>query len=186
MLRFFWGDALRKLSYFAAAIIALLLLVGLPGASAQNVGSLQGTVVDPSGSNVVGAAVTLVDIANNSPRTAKTDASGGFSFSQLNPGVYRLEIAKDGFKTHVEEHVTVVVATPTHVDVRLELGAMNQQILVESAAVPQLNTQDATVGNPFEERDVKDLPFLARNIVNLLTLQPGVVFTGMSDTDRLA
>jgi hypothetical protein len=154
--------------------------------NAQNVGSLQGTVVDPGGAGVSDANVLLVDVANSSQRTAKTDANGGFSFAQLNPGIYRLEISKDGFRTHVEERVTVVVATPTHLDIQLELGAVNQQVLVEAAAVPMLNTQDATVGNPFEEHEVKSLPFLARNVVNLLTLQPGVVFTGMSNTDRLS
>jgi hypothetical protein len=153
---------------------------------AQNVGSLDGNVVDPTGANVVDATVKLVDLANNAPRVSKTDATGAFSFVQLNPGLYRLEVGKDGFKTHVEEHVSVVVATPTHVEIRLELGNVTQQILVESAAVPQLNTQDATVGNPFEEHEVKSLPFLARNVVNLLTLQPGVVFTGESNTDRLS
>src|SRR6266478_7795625 len=57
--------------------------------------------------------------------------------------------------------------------------------MVESAA-PTLNTEDASVGNAFAEDQVKSLPFLARNVVNLLTLQPGVVFTGQSDTDRLS
>jgi hypothetical protein len=155
-------------------------------ARAQNVGSLQGDVLDPAGASVVGASVKLVDLANNAPRVSKTDATGAFSFAQINPGMYRLEVSKDGFKTHVEEKVNVLVATPTHLDVQLEVGSMSQQILVESAAVPQLNTQDATVGNPFEEHEVKSLPFLARNVVNLLTLQPGVVFTGESDTDRLS
>jgi hypothetical protein len=153
---------------------------------AQNVGSLDGNVLDPTGANVGGATVKLIDLANNSPRLSKTNATGEFGFAQINPGMYRLEVSKDGFKTHVEEHVAVVVATPTHVEIRLELGNVAQQILVESAAVPQLNTQDATVGNPFEEHEVKSLPFLARNVINLLTLQPGVVFTGESNTDRLS
>jgi len=164
----------------------LVLLLAATGAWAQNAGSLQGSVLDPTGANVVGATVKLVDLATNAPRMTTTDATGGYGFVQINPGVYKLEVSKDGFKTHVEEKVTVLVATPTHLDIRLELGSMNQQILVESAAVPELNTQDATVGNPFEEHEVKSLPFLARNVVNLLTLQPGVVFTGESNTDRLS
>lgn len=173
-----------KLRYFLISF--LVLLVAAIGAWAQNAGSLQGTVLDPTGANVVGASVKLIDVATNAPRATTTDASGGYSFVQINPGAYKLEVSKDGFKTHVEGHVTVLVATPTHLDVQLEVGSINQSILVESAAVPTINTQDATVGNPFEEHEVKSLPFLARNVVNLLTLQPGVVFTGESNTDRLS
>src|ERR1700730_6496018 len=90
---------------------------------AQNVGSLQGTVADPSGSSVIGATIQLTDLDNNATRTATTDSSGTFSFKQLNPGVYKVEVSKDGFKTHVEERVNILVATPTELDVHLELGS---------------------------------------------------------------
>jgi hypothetical protein len=170
--------------FLLTAGVAFLIVVTCTWA--QNVGSLQGTVLDPTGAGVATANVKLTDLASNTTRTMISDAAGAFSFVQLNPGIYKLEISKGGFKTHVEERVTVIVATPTHLDIHLELGAVSQEVLVESTAVPLLNTQDATVGNAFEENQVKSLPFLARNVVNLLTLQPGVVFTGQSDTDRLS
>jgi Carboxypeptidase regulatory-like domain len=152
---------------------------------AQNVGSLSGTVTDPSGAAVPGAKVTVSEPSSGFSRTVQSDRNGEYSFAQLNPGTYRLEVTKDRFKTSITEKVSVLVATPTEFHVKLELGAMSEQVVVESAA-PALNTQDATVGNAIGEQDVKSLPFLARNVVNLLTLQPGVVFTGMSDTDRLS
>lgn len=149
-------------------------------------GSLRGTVIDNSGSAVPEAAVTVTDLATNASRTAKTDNTGAFSVAQLNPGTYKVEIAKAGFKKYVEANVTVLVATPTTLEVHLDLGTVSQVVVVESGAQPALNTEDATVGNPFAEDEVKSLPFLARNVVNLLTLQPGVVFTGMSNTDQLS
>ena len=69
---------------------------------AQNVGSLRGTVVDKTGAAVLDATVTVTDLATNSSRTGKTDNTGAFGFSQLNPGAYRVEIAKDGFKKYIE------------------------------------------------------------------------------------
>jgi len=168
-------------------LIGLVIAISVASVAwTQNVGSLQGTVTDPVGGAVGGATAKLTDLASGAVRTAVSDGTGGYSFAQLNPGVYKLEISKDGFKTNVEEKVAIVVATPTKLDVALEIGSVSQQVMVESAAVPQLNTQDATVGNAFNEDQVKSLPFLARNVVNLLTLQPGVVFTGQSDTDRLS
>jgi Carboxypeptidase regulatory-like domain len=153
---------------------------------AQNVGSLRGTVIDKSGSAVPEAAVTVTDLATDASRTAKTDNTGAFSVAQLNPGTYKVEIEKAGFKKYIEANVTILVATPTTLEVHLDLGTVSQEVIVQSSAEPALNTQDATVGNPFAEDEVKSLPFLARNVVNLLTLQPGVVYTGMSNTDQLA
>ena len=152
---------------------------------AQNVGSLGGVVTDPAGGAVIGAKVTVTDVANGIVRTAETDKNGEYNFTQLAPGTYKLEVAKEGFRRFVASKVSVLVATPTSLDIGMELGSISQQVIVESAA-PTLNTEDASVGNAFEEDQVKALPFLARNVVNLLTLQPGVVFTGRSDTDRLS
>jgi hypothetical protein len=154
--------------------------------SAQNVGSLRGTVIDKSGAAVPEAAVTVTDLATDASRTSKTDNTGAFSVAQLNPGTYKVEIEKAGFKKYIEANVTILVATPTTLEVHLDLGTVSQEVIVQSLAEPALNTEDATVGNPFAEDEVKSLPFLARNVVNLLTLQPGVVYTGMSNTDQLA
>ena len=168
-------------------LIGFIVLFFLaPYALAQNVGSLQGTVNDPSGAAVSGARVTATDLASGIIRTATTDKTGEFSFTQLAPGNYKVSVNKDGFKSFSVEKVSVLVATPTSLDVRLELGSMSEQVVVESAAALAINTEDATVGNVVDEQEVKSLPFLARNVVNLLTLQPGVVFTGLSDTDRLS
>src|SRR6202795_2026446 len=143
--------------------VACLVMVGT--ARAQNVGSLSGTVSDPSGAAIPGAKVTITDPGSGFSRSVQSDKSGEFSFAQLNPGTYRLEVTKDRFKTFIAEKVSVLVATPTEFLVKLELGAMSEQVVVESAA-PALNTQDATVGNAIDEQDVKSLPFLARNVFN--------------------
>jgi len=175
----------QRLVCLAVCFVVLLLGFSLP-VCAQNVGSLRGTVIDKTGAAVPDAAVTVTDRATNASRNTKTNNAGEFVFLQLNPATYKVEIAKDGFKKYIEANVTVLVATPTSLDVQLELGTVSQQVIVESAAAPALNTQDATVGNTFAEDEIKSLPFLARNVINLLTLQPGVVFTGQSDTDKLS
>jgi hypothetical protein len=174
---------LRLVGVCALTLVVLGFLT--PPARGQDVGSLQGTVTDPSGAAVSDAKITATDLSSSVSHETTTTRNGSYSFTQLSPGTYRVEIVKDGFKTFIQAKVSVLVATPTLLDARLELGSMSQQVIVESAAAPTINTQDATVGNTFNEEQVKDLPILARNVVNLLTIQPGVVFTGMSDTDQL-
>jgi hypothetical protein len=178
-----FAGLLRLVGVCALTLVILGFLI--PSARGQDVGSLQGTVTDPSGAAVSSARVTATDLSSSVSHKTTADKNGSYSFTQLPPGDYKVEIVREGFKTFVQAKVSVLVATPTLLDARLELGAMTQQVIVESAAAPTINTQDATVGNTFNEQQVQDLPILARNIVNLLTLQPGVVFTGMSDTDKL-
>ncbi|MFY9530862.1 MAG: carboxypeptidase regulatory-like domain-containing protein, partial [Candidatus Acidiferrales bacterium] len=167
-----------------ALLVVAFLFASLPAWS-QNAGSLQGQVTDPSGAAVAKADVTATDVADGTTRSVQTDSAGSYSFGQLRPGTYKVEVTKEGFRTAVQGQVNVLVSTPTRLDFHLQIGAVNQTVLVVSEA-PALNTSDATVGNPFDEQQIKSLPFLARNVVNLLTLQPGVVFTGMSDTDLLS
>ena len=168
-----------------AFLTALLVALLSPAARAQDTGSLHGNVTDPSGGAVVGAKVVATDRASGTARTTTSTSNGGYNFGQLSPGEYKVEITKEGFKTFIQAQVTVQVATSTNLDAHLVLGTTSQEIIVESADAPTINTADATVGNTYNEEAVKDLPILARNVVNLLTIQPGVVFTGMSDTDQL-
>jgi hypothetical protein len=168
-----------------AFLTALLIALCGPGVRAQDTGSLQGTVTDPTGAAVDGAKVVATDRTSGNARTTTTTNNGGYTFVQLAPGDYKVEITKEGFKTFVQARVSILVATPTNLNAQLSVGATSQEIIVESADAPTINTADATVGNTYNEEAVKDLPILARNVVNLLTIQPGVVFTGMSDTDQL-
>ncbi len=161
------------------ALLVLAFLLGCSAAWGQNAGSMQGQITDPTRAATAQAKVEITDTASGVTRTTTTDASGTYSFTQLRPGVYRVRVSRQGFKTFVREPVEVLVSTPTTLDIRLELGSLSETVTVEAEAVPMLNTSDATVGNPFSEKEVKALPFLARNVVNLLTLQPGVVFTGL-------
>ena len=164
--------------------LALAAIVLVAGVRAQDTGSLQGTVTDPNGSAVAGARVELSETRSSAARTAESDANGAFSFAQVRPAVYQVRVTRDGFRTYQRDNVTVLVASPTTIEVQLAVGDVKEVITVEAAATPNINTIDATIGNPFDEKEVKGLPFAARNPVNLLTLQPGVTVTGQSDTDK--
>ncbi len=171
----------------AGALIALVL-AGMSASSplllAQGFSSLRGTVTDPQGGVVPGADVILSNADNSLTRSAFSDSSGSFRFEQVPPGTYTLRVAMDGFKTEVRAGLQLLVNTPATLDVGLSVGSISQVISVEASATI-LNTEDATRGNAILEREVKDLPFVARNPINLLTVQPGVAFTGESDTDLL-
>jgi hypothetical protein len=174
----------RMLPLFVSVLI--LSFAGI--LQAQNQGSLTGQVTDPNGKSVSGANVHLLDLSASglASRDAITDSNGDYSFAQIRPGLYSLKVEATGFKLFVQERVEILVSTPSTLNVALQLGAVTEQVVVTAESAPTINATDATVGVAFSEHEVKALPFYARNVVGLLTLQPGVVFTGASDLDRLS
>lgn len=162
-----------------------LLVFGAATLRAQNSAALRGTISDANGASVAGAAIVLTETEASRSRTVTANESGAFAFEQLRPGIYRLRVEKSGFRPFEQNNIALLVATPINLKIQLEAGTVSETVIVESDAVSTLNRQDATIGTTFTEREVKELPFLARNPVTALTLQPGVVFTGESDTDLL-
>ena len=152
----------------------------------QQFTAISGRVRDATGAAISGARVTLTAADTRASRTVSTDETGAYQFRQLRPGLYSLKIESAGFKTFAHERVELLVATPATIDVTMQPGAINEQVVISERTASGVNTQDASVGDPLNERAIKNLPILARNPVTLLTLQPGVVFTGESDTDRLS
>lgn len=180
------GNGLLRSGLRAAALLIVALFLFGATAEAQNLGTVHGRVTDATGAAIPGVTVEIVGKATEATRTTTSDAAGSYEFTDLNPGTYSINVSQTGFKKFVRENVQILVASSTTADIRLEVGTMSQQVTVEAAAAPLLNTADATTGNAFNQDQVEDLPFLARNIVSLLSLQPGVVYTGESDTDTLS
>src|SRR5262249_21148961 len=122
------------------------------------------------------------NIANNISRETKTSDNGTYSFTQVTPGTYRLKVEAKGFKLNIQENVQLLVATPTEVNIQLEVGSMNETVTVTGGEV-QLNTTDATIGNTFNQSQIRQLPLEGRNVAGLLSLQPGVTFIGSVNAD---
>lgn len=163
----------RALTLCAWLIILGTFNVGL----SQIYTSLRGTVTDPQGAVVPGAAVVVTNNATGLTRSTKTGADGAFHLVQLPPGAYRISAEANGFKTTTKEGIKLLVNTPTTVRLRLELGETAQTVEV-TASGARLDTVDATIGNPFNQTQVEQLPLEARNVVALLSLQPGVTYFG--------
>lgn len=176
----------RWLPVKGGLLFPFLVLLFCGSAWAQNLGSVRGRVTDASGAAMPGTTVEIVNQGTNVTRTVVTDSTGTYVLTALNPGIYTIRVKRQGFSTFVRRNVQVLVSSSTTVPIPLQIGSVSQTVTVQATSAPLLNTTDATTGNPFNENQVKNLPFLARNVVDLLSLQPGVVSTGMSDTDLLA
>jgi hypothetical protein len=139
--------------------------------------SLHGKVLDGTRAVVEGASVTLANQAQGFSRRATTPSTGEFEFLALPPGTYVLTVEKAGFKKYEQTNLQLLVNVPTGANVVLQVGASTTQIEVSGQA-PVINTEDASMGIAFGENQVKELPLEGRNVPDLLTLQPGVAYTG--------
>jgi len=156
---------------------SLALVLACAAAYAQSTASLRGVIADPSGAVVPEAIVTLSNAENGSKRSIFTDATGQYSFPQVIPGTYRLVVDKPGFASMTRDNIQLLVNTPITINVTMTLSATGEKVNVTAEESP-VNTTDATVGNPYNERQVRQLPLQTRNVVELLSLQPGVTSSG--------
>ncbi len=106
---------------------ALLVFTLLAPAWAQELPALSGTVTDPSGAAVPGAAVQLRGPGRD--RRVKTDRTGQYSFDSLAPGSYQVRFTAKGFAVSVKNDL--VVDRPSVFDVQLVIGTSAQVINVE-------------------------------------------------------
>lgn len=159
--------------------LLLLCVCSVTAVSQQGTSTVRGVVTDPQSNVVANATVTLINTATHTSRTATTNDGGAYSFDFVQAGDYRLEVEARGFKKSVINDVHALVAKPTPVDVRVEIGAVSEQVTVSLGSADLLvNRDDATLGNNFVNRQVTQLPLSGRNILPLLTLQPGVTRDG--------
>ncbi|MGC4049387.1 MAG: carboxypeptidase-like regulatory domain-containing protein [Paludibaculum sp.] len=165
------------------------VLLGLVGLFAlhltmwgQATSQVSGVITDSSGAVVPNAVADLENIDTSAKRSATSDASGSYSFLQVTPGKYRITVKANGFRTATVNGVQLLVNNPATVNVKLEVGQITETVAV-IAETENLNTIDASIGNAIANKPIVQLPLNARNIVGLLALQPGVVFTKEDDTD---
>jgi len=159
------------------AFITLLAVAHVPAMAQVIYGGIVGTVADPSGGAVPGATVKIVSLGTNEARTTSTSSAGTYSFPNLAPGQYRVEVTQPGFKQFIRSSVPVQVDVSSRVDVSLEVGNVSESIVVTSEA-PLLQTDSSSLGTVVSQTAIQNIPLSGRNVNNLLTLVPGVIAGG--------
>jgi hypothetical protein len=166
---------IHKVSVF---LLSIAFLLSIPGAGAQTgTTSVHGTVLDKSHAVLAGAKVTLTNQAQALQRETVTRSTGEYEFLGLPPGNYSLMVEKEGFSKFEQIGLQLLVNIPTTVNVTMQVGSVTTEVEV-TAQGAVINTTDASMGIAFGENQVKELPLEGRNVPDLLTLQPGVAYTG--------
>ena len=152
-------------------LFSLLIPLSMLG---QGLGSIVGTVTDPSGAVVPGANVKATETGTGVTRSAVTDAQGYYVFSALRPAGYTLTIEARGFRTAHLNDVALLANQTLTVNSKLEVGQATEIIDVTENAT-QVDTTTGTIKQVIEAERVLELPLEGRNAANLTLLVPGTV-----------
>lgn len=149
------------------------LLVGALHAQTTS-GRVAGTVTDASGAVVVGAKVTARNVETGTERVSTSNAEGLYVLFPLPPGVYQITVQAPGFRTEKLEDLRIDVGAVLTRNVKLEVGAVEQQVVVSADVAPVLS-QSASIESTIVREQIESLPLNGRDFNELITLAAGAV-----------
>jgi Carboxypeptidase regulatory-like domain len=172
-------------------ILTALLLCFFPvqiwAQAGIDMGSITGTVKDPSGALVNGAQCTLTNVATAVSQKTVSTSAGAYTFSLVPVGTYSLKIVASGFKEYLVNGIVIHLGSTDTEDVMLQVGAVTEQVTVNSAP-PLLQAQDASLGTTVNDIMANNLPIFAanggRNFMTLTSTAPGVQFASNANNSN--
>lgn len=166
----------RRTGVFCLAILTLALCLVPTALHAQTTteGAIAGTIEDPSGAIVGGAAVTIHNVATNAEIALTADNSGYFKAPLLEPGTYTVSLSANGFAPYRADGVLVQVGQVTTIEPHLALASTSSSVEVTESA-PTLNMDSPDVSATLNTRALADIPINNRRWSSLAMTTPGIV-----------
>ena len=156
-----------------SGVMALLLMVSGTRLSAQTAGSISGHLNDPVGASLAQTNLTLTNVGTNTSRVTRSTDTGDYTFTEVPPGFYKVEVRHVGFKTSVSDAFEVQVAQSVKLNFTLEVGAVTQSVDV-AATGALLQADNPTLGSVIETAEINELPVNGRNYLALVALASNV------------
>jgi hypothetical protein len=164
--------------------VALAILLTVP-LCAQQTASITGTVSDPTGAVVAGAAIKASNALTGESAETASNSAGVFTVPLLKPGQYELLVEVRGFKQFHRTGIILETGQSVRADVRLEVGGTTEQVTV-SADAPLLKTDSSSVGNVVRRETIANMPLVGRRAANLARLSGFVVQNGTGSNFAIA
>ena len=158
----------------------LVLVAGLFGSAlsdaqvSYDTATLAGTIYDPKGGSVGGAAVTVTNPATGVVRTVKSGTAGTYEVAALPPGTYEVAVEAEGFSKAVAKNIVLTVGQSAPYDFPLSLGVVTEVVAV-TGQPPLVDPEQTQQANTVNQRQVENLPNISRRFTDLIYMVPGVV-----------
>src|ERR1700734_2140308 len=129
------------------SLSALIALTAVSGIAQTSLGTIAGTVTDPTGAVVVGASVTAKNISGSDDRTVTTGANGEYRVESLTSSTYKVTVSKPGFSTQDINNITVPGSVVTSVNAQLKVGATTEVVTVNAGGGAMLQTDSTELSS---------------------------------------
>ena len=154
-----------------------LVLLGLfpfcPLSPAQGLGSIVGTVIDPSSAAVASAKITATQADTGVTREATSNSDGYYVIPSLAPAKYVVTVRMSGFSDERDE-ITLLADQTLTINLNLRLGGTIETVTVTGAEL-QVDTATSTLKQVIEQQRLVELPLNGRNAAQLTLLVPGAL-----------
>src|SRR6266568_966688 len=165
---------MRKKTVLPALVALTLALVPSALRAQQGSAEIRGRILDPQGGNVPGANIVLRNQATGMFRQTISTSDGVYFMTGVTPGLYELTADLSGFKKYARREVRLEIGKTTTLDIRLEVGGMQEEMTV-TAEAPIVDVTSKEVGGNITDRELLDLPSVNRNYIGFIGLLPGVI-----------
>ena len=163
-------------------VLVFAVFEGATAVAQTESASISGRVTDASGAVVQGARVTLESAERGTRQEEVSNQAGIYLFSSVRPGVYHINVLKQGFRQISLASLTANVQAHIEQNFSLQVGATSESVTV-SGEETHINTQSASVGTVIDSQFVSNLPLNGRTFQTLIALSPGVVITPVNNTN---
>lgn len=164
---------MRRTYMLGLLVLVLAIALAPCGWGQSTTGAVYGTVLDPTGSAVSGALVTLKAVDTGILQTTTSNGSGEYTFTTVNPGNYSVVTKAQGFKTQTQTGIRLSANQNIHVDVSLSIGETTVSVDV-TAGTTLVDTREAQIAETIDKSRIEDLPTLNRNAYDLIQTATGV------------
>ena len=178
----------KDFRYFLA--LALCAALALSAAAQTETGQISGTVKDPNGALIPGAAVTVKSVETGAERTATSNEEGAYTVTNLQPGLYEVTVRAQSFAASTQR-VQVTVGARAAVETTLSVTQAAETVDVVAGGAVEINTQTQEVSNVVSGTQIRQLPTLTRDPYALVGLagnvssdDPGIPVPGVGVSSR--
>jgi len=169
------GVAMKSATCFALLLILLSAFGGDQFLFAQgtDLGTIRGVVTDPSGAVIPKAEVIILDLATNTTHKTTTNAQGEYQMFGLRPGAYKVSIGAPGMNTQDITGLALSGSEVLSANAVLKLSGGHEQVVVTAEAAT-IDTENQTISDTINNREVIDLPRDSRDVYSFLYLNPNI------------
>jgi hypothetical protein len=163
----------RQAFCVSVAILALLFWAALPLPAQSTLASITGSVTDPTGASVAGAAIEAVNLGTGYKYTATSNEAGNYTLPNLLEGAYRLKATAQGFQEYLVDRIVLGARDVRRIDISFQLGQVATAVEV-SAGVTLIETETARVADTRTRQTMIDMPLSLRRAWDFIQLSPNV------------